>query len=78
MEGEVMRDEYDFSGSEQSPYHGHVRKGRPARKPVTMNLDVRVIGYFKAEAERTGVPYQSIINAYLLQCVDEQRHLRLV
>lgn len=68
-----MRSEYDFSKSEQNPYCGHVRQ----RRAMTMNVDMRVIDYFKAESERTGVPYQSIINAYLLQCVDEQKHLKL-
>jgi uncharacterized protein (DUF4415 family) len=68
-----MREEYDFSASEPNPYCGRVRQ----RKAMTMNVDVRVIDYFKAESERTGVPYQSIINAYLLQCVEEEKHLKL-
>lgn len=65
-----MRDEYDFSESRPNPYAGRVRK------PVTMNLDVDTVDYFKAEAKRTGIPYQNIINLYLGQCAREQKHLR--
>lgn len=67
-----MRNEYDFSESRSNPY---VKK---LRKPVTMNLDVAIVEYFKAEGERTGVPYQNIINMYLQQCVDEEKHLTFV
>jgi hypothetical protein len=29
-------------------------------------------------AEETGMPYQNIINYYLLDCVKEKKHLELV
>lgn len=64
-----MKAEYDFDGSRANPY---VKK---LRKPVTMNLDVDIIEYFKEESARTGVPYQTIINLFLAQCVEEGRHL---
>lgn len=64
-----MRDEYDFTESKASPY------AEKLRKPVTMNLDVDTVDYFKAESKRTGIPYQSIINLYLRQCADEGKHL---
>ncbi len=64
-----MRPEYDFENAEKNPY---VKK---LRKPVTMNLDIDVIEYFKQESARTGVPYQTIINLYLGQCVAEEKHL---
>lgn len=43
-----------------------------------MNMDVKVIDYFKRESERTGIPCQNIINMHLLQCVEEQKHVKLV
>lgn len=49
--GMYMRDEYDFSKSVQNPYN------KKLRKQITINLDVDVIDYFKAEAQRTGIPY---------------------
>lgn len=64
-----MRDSYDFSASRQNPYVERLRK------PVTMNLDVANIDYFKEEAARTGVPYQVIINMYLTECREQRKHL---
>lgn len=64
-----MRDEYDFTGSAPNPYAGR------GRRPVTMNLDVANIDYFKSEAERTGVPYQRLINLFLTQCREQEKHL---
>lgn len=64
-----MRKEYDFSKSRVNPYVERLRK------PVTINLDVANIDYFKSEAARTGVPYQTIINMYLTQCRTQDKHL---
>lgn len=65
-----MREEYDFSESKANPY------AERTRKPVTMNLDVDTVEYFKAEAKRTGIPYQNIINLYLGECAREEKHLQ--
>ncbi len=43
------------------------------RKPVTINLDSGVIAYFKELSEETGVPYQTLINMYLVQCANEKK-----
>lgn len=64
-----LREEYDFSNSRPNPYVDRLRR------PVTMNLDVANIDYFKAESARTGVPYQVIINMYLTQCRENKKHL---
>jgi predicted DNA binding CopG/RHH family protein len=32
-----------------------------------------VIGYFKALADDTGIPYQTLINLYLRDCVAQNR-----
>lgn len=45
------------------------------KKPVTMRLSEDVIDYFKALAEETGVPYQSLINLYLRDCVAQHRKI---
>lgn len=45
------------------------------KKPVTMRLSEDVIGYFKAMADEVGVPYQSLINMYLRDCVAHHRKL---
>lgn len=35
------------------------------------------IGYFKSLSEEVGIPYQSLINLYLRDCVASQRKLNL-
>ena len=62
-----MKEEYDFSQSIKNPY---VKK---IKKQVTIRLDDEVISYFKKLAEDTGIPYQSLINLYLQDCVKMQR-----
>lgn len=49
----------------------HSSSAKRERKPVTIRLDTEVVDYFKAEADRTGIPYQNLINLYLLQCAQE-------
>jgi len=43
--------------------------------PPWKNLNQEVVDFFKAEADETGIPYQILINSYLLDCVKENRHL---
>ena len=56
-----MKKEYDFSKMKkaQPKYLKHLKES------VTMRLDPNVISYFKELAERTGIPYQSLINYVL-------------
>jgi len=67
-----MRKEYDFSKGKPNPY---VKK---LKKPVTIRLEQAIIDHFKLESEKTGIPYQTIINLYLLDCVKERRELKLL
>jgi uncharacterized protein (DUF4415 family) len=69
MEDDEMLEEYDFSNARPNPYYKRLKK------QVTMRLDPAVIEYFKAQSEETGLPYQSIINLYLNDCVKEGRKL---
>lgn len=64
-----MRAEYDLSKmkSRKNPYASRLKKS------VTMRLSKDVIGYFKAMAEEVGVPYQSLINLYLRDCITQHR-----
>ena len=65
----VMKAEYDLSKTQarKNPYAAKLKK------PVTMRLSEDVIGYFKKMAEEAGVPYQSLINLYLRDCVARHR-----
>ena len=66
-----MEAEYDFNKlkSRKNPYASKLKK------PVTMRLSEDVIEYFKLMAEQEGVPYQSLINLYLRDCVSQHRKI---
>ena len=66
-----MKDEYDLSKmkSRKNPYASKLKK------PVTMRLSEDVIDYFKDMAEEKGIPYQSLINLYLRDCVAQHREV---
>ena len=68
-----MRAEYDFSKmkSRKNPYASKLKKS------VTMRLSEDVIGYFKMMADEVGVPYQSLINLYLRDCVTQHRQVQI-
>jgi uncharacterized protein (DUF4415 family) len=60
-----MKAEYDLSKlkSRKNPYASKLKK------PVTMRLSEDVVVYFKGMADEAGVPYQSLINLYLRDCL---------
>ncbi len=66
-----MREEYDFSNARKNPYL------QKEKKQVTINLNTDVVEYFKQQAERSGIPYQTLINLYLTDCVKNKRELQL-
>lgn len=44
------------------------------KKQITINIDISTIEYFKAQSEETGIPYQTLINLYLRDCVKNNKH----
>ena len=66
-----MRKEYDFSAARKNPYAARLKK------QITIRLDQEAIDYFKAISSEVGVPYQSLINLYLRDCVATRRRPRL-
>lgn len=66
-----MKKSYDFSDSVKNPY---VR--RP-KKQLTIRLDEDTIDWFRALAEESGVPYQSLINLYLRDCAATKKKLHM-
>ncbi|MBX9945827.1 MAG: BrnA antitoxin family protein [Reyranella sp.] len=67
----TMRKEYDFSAARKNPYAARLKK------QVTIRLDQESIAYFKAVSSEVGIPYQSLINLYLRDCVAARRRPRL-
>jgi predicted DNA binding CopG/RHH family protein len=66
-----MRKEYDFSDSAPNPYAKHLKK------QVTLRFNTDAIAYFKALAKETGIPYQNLINLYLMECAHSAKKLTL-
>ncbi len=64
-----MKKEYDLSKlkSRKNPYASKLKKS------VTMRLSEDIISYFKDMSVESGVPYQSLINLYLRDCVLHHR-----
>lgn len=68
-----MKDEYDLPTmkSRKNPY------AKRLKKQITLRLDPDVITYFKAMSQEHDIPYQTLINLYLQDCVKSQRALDL-
>ena len=66
-----MKKGYDLSKlqSRKNPYASKLKKS------VTMRLSEDIISYFKEMAIESGVPYQSLINLYLRDCVLNHRKI---
>lgn len=62
-----MKKEYDFSKARKNPY------SKLLKKQITINLSEEVLDYFKDLSEKTSIPYQTLINFYLLDCVKNKR-----
>lgn len=68
-----MRKEYDLSKmkSRRNPYAAKLKR------QVTIRMGDDVIEYFKGMSEETGIPYQTLINLYLRDCVAKELELDL-
>lgn len=68
-----MKAEYDLSKmkSRKNPFAAQLKK------QVTIRMGDDVVDYFKSMAEETGIPYQSLINLYLRDCMAQHRKLDL-
>ncbi len=64
-----MKKEYDLSKmkSRKNPY------AKQLKRQVTIRMGDDVISYFKELSEDTGIPYQTLINLYLRDCVANNR-----
>lgn len=47
------------------------------KKQITIKLAPSVIEYFKMESKDTGIPYQTLINMYLEDCVQKKKKLEI-
>lgn len=68
-----MRTEYNIAklNPRKNPYTNRLKK------QVTIKIDNDTIDYFKEQSEKSGLPYQTLINLYLSDCVSHNRKLNL-
>ena len=68
-----MLREYDIDklNPRPNPY------AKELKQQVTIKISPSVIDYFKAQAAKVGMPYQTLINLYLLDCVNNKRELQM-
>jgi len=64
-----MKKEYDFSKADKNPYT------KSLKKQITINISEEVLEYFKELSEKTSIPYQTLINFYLLDCVKNKKQI---
>ena len=65
-----MKKEYDFAKATKNPYSSKLKK------QITININEEVLVYFKSLSKETGIPYQSLINLYLLDCVNNKKTIK--
>ena len=63
-----MKKEYDFSKAKINKKP--LANPKTTRVLTSIRLDGTVFQWFIAESERTGVPYQTLINSYLKQAIE--------
>ncbi len=63
-----MKKEYSFSKmkAKKNPYASK-------KKAVGINLSAEVIDYFKGLSKESGIPYQTLIDLYLRDCVRNKK-----
>ena len=66
-----MKSHYDFARmkGKNNPYIKYLKQ------PVTMDLDRNTVEHFKSMAEKSGIPYQALINLYLRDSVVKRENL---
>lgn len=65
-----MKNEYDFSKGKKNPYI------KELKTKITINLSNEVIDYFKELSKELSVPYQTLINAHLLDFVKNKNNMK--
>lgn len=68
-----MLEEYDIDklNPRPNPY------AKELKKQITIKISPSVIEYFKAQAAKLGMPYQTLINLYLSDCANNKRELQM-
>jgi len=71
VEGNVMRENYDFSKAVKNPYTDKLKQ------KISIRLDQETIEYFKELADETGVKYKQVICLYLADCAKSHKKIAI-
>lgn len=68
-----MRDEYNIEelNPRKNPY------AKKLKQQITIKIDCKIVEHFKKMAENSGIPYQTLINLYLDDCVNNNREINI-
>lgn len=66
-----MLEHYDFSKATKNPFASVLNESR------TVKLEDDVIDYFVAMSDEEKIPYQTLINLYLADCIKNRRKLKM-
>ena len=69
-----MREEYDINNlnPRKNPY------AKKVKKQITINISTEAIEYFKSQSAKNGIPYQTLIDLYLVDCANNKKTLNLI
>ncbi len=62
-----MSTEHDVSDRVVNP------RANKKKRVINIRLDQSIIDYFKALSEKHGIPYQTLINSFLSDCVAKKK-----
>ena len=71
MSDEYLKKEFNFDKAVKNPY------AKELKQQITIKMAPSTIEYFKQESAETGIPYQTLINLYLDECVREKKKLKI-
>lgn len=69
-----MLEHYDFSKATKNPFAAVLNENRESG---TVKLEDEVIDYFVAMSDEEKIPYQTLINLYLADCIKNHRKLTM-
>lgn len=67
-----MKKHYDFAKMKgvPNPY------ARQLKRQITIRIGADTIDYFREMSEKTGIPYQNLIDSYLSECATDKKTLK--
>lgn len=70
---DTMREENDIKNlnPRKNPYSNRLKR------PITINVNIDTIDFFKEKSVQSGIPYQTLINLYLTDCAEKRRELAI-